>query len=136
VKFQLLQIGHCDRHFMKLNLDKIGKEVKLMLNVFWQKLFLVLILFIVINFLIAGVFFYVYYVKAQKERPVSPLLLSINQVLLESVFSKWDEKEIEFQEAMSHEFPNVFREIPLPISPVGETSSTGVATSSEEISEE
>jgi len=118
---------------MKADIKKIKKQFKPILNVFWQKLFLILILFIVIDFLIAGLFFYVYYQKAQLVEPVSPLLLSVNQVLLDSVFSKWDEKEVKFQTAISREFPNLFREITPSVPPV-EATSTPEATSSEEVS--
>lgn len=121
---------------MKLNIDKIKKEFKPILNVFWRRLFLVLILFVVIDFLIAGLFFYVYYVKVQEEESVAPLFLSVNQVLLESVFSKWDDKEVKFQTAISREFPNLFREIPLPVSSVEAIFIQESATSSDEVPEE
>ena len=116
---------------MKADKKKIKKQLKPILNVFWQKLSLVFVLFVVIDFLVAGLFFYVYYVKAQSVEPVAPLLLSVNQVLLESVFFEWDEKEVEFQGAMSREIPNLFREITPPVTPV-EATSTPQATSSEE----
>jgi len=99
------------------------------------KIIFSLLLFILIDFLIAGLFFYVYYVKAQEKEPVAPLLLSVNQVLLEGVFSKWDEKEVEFQKAISREFPNLFREIAPPVPPI-EATSTPEATSLEEVSGE
>jgi len=107
-----------------------------MLNIFWQKLFLILILFIAIDFLIAGIFFYVYYSKTQLVEPVSPLLLSVNQVLLEDIFSKWDEKEVKFQEVMTREFPNFFREVIIYIPPVEATSTEGVSIFPVEVSGE
>jgi len=134
VKFQLLKTDRYS-NYMKVDTKKIKKELKSILNVFWQRLFLVLLLFILIDFLIAGLFFYVYYVKAQEKEPVAPLLLNVNQVLLEGVFSKWDEKEVEFQKAISREFPNLFREIAPPVPPI-EATSTPEATSLEEVSGE
>ena len=121
---------------MKVDINKIKKELKPILNVFWQKLFLVLILFIVIDLLIGSLFFYSYYVKAQEEESAAPLLLGVNQVMLEGVFSKWDEKEVKFKEAISGEFPDFFRENVPSILISEATSTLESATSSEEVPEE
>lgn len=112
---------------------KIWKGIRLVLNVFWQKIFLVLVLFVVVAFLIGGVFFYLYSFKTKDKDVVAPLLLSVNQVLLDSVFSKWDSKEIKFEEAISREFPNLFKEIVLPIPSTEATSTLEISTSSEDI---
>lgn len=107
-----------------------------MLYVFWQNLLLVLITFLALDLVLGFIFFYVYYLKAQEEESVTSSILQVNHPLLESVFSRWNEKELRHQEALSpsREFPDLFREM-VPQAPSIEPTSLQ-ATTSRETSEE
>ncbi|NQU82756.1 MAG: hypothetical protein HQ539_02295 [Parcubacteria group bacterium] len=93
---------------MKIDVNKIKKQLKIVLNVFWQKLILVLLVFLLIDIVFGFVLFYSYYLKAQSDDPEVSLTLTVNKTLMDNVFSKWDEKEIKLQQVFIKEFPNFF----------------------------
>lgn len=116
---------------MKAKLGGIKKGFKRVLNVFWQNLFLVLIVLMVIDLGLGALFFYVYYSKAQAEDVEIPLTLTVNRAMMEDVFSKWDEKELQRQQALTREFPELFRKAAPPEASPEATSTPETPTSPE-----
>jgi len=111
---------------MKIDSTKIKKGIKKVLNVFWQHLFLTFIVFMLISFLFGTMIYYTYHLKAKNsDLEVTNAILTVDKVLMNDIFSKWDIDEIKAKEAEAADFPDFFRVIlEEPEIPEGETTTS------------
>jgi len=102
---------------------KIKKVIKRVSKVFWKHLFLTFVLFLLIWFLFGSFIYYKYYLKTKDiGLGETNTILTVNKVLMNDIFSKWDADEILAKKAENKDFPDFFRVIPL------ETSITTTTT--------
>lgn len=94
---------------MEIKISKIKENLNKVLKKFWQNLFLILILLLVLDLILGGIFFWKYYLRAQEKEPQVILPLKINQALMEKVSEKWAEREAIFGKAAEKEYSDPFR---------------------------
>ncbi|MBZ9572716.1 hypothetical protein KJA17_00770 [Patescibacteria group bacterium] len=94
---------------MKIKINKVKENLIELLKKFWQNLFLILILLLVLDLILGGIFFWKYYLRPQeKELQIIPPL-KISQGLMEKVSGEWARRESIFKEAEEKEYPDPFR---------------------------
>jgi len=99
---------------MKIEAKKIKEKLSKILKRFWQNLFLVLALLLLLDLILGGIFFWQYCFRTQEEKvPYFVKPLKINQALMEKVSEEWTKRESIFQEALEKEYPDPFRGIGL-----------------------
>ena len=93
---------------MKLTFREIKEGLSQTLKKISSNLLLVLVLFLVLDLVLGGIFFWQYYLKAEKEEPQVILPLKINQALLQRFSSAWQEREELFGQAALKQYPELF----------------------------
>jgi hypothetical protein len=92
--------------------DKKNKNIKEfignILKLFWQKLFLVLLLFLVLDLIIGTVFFFNHYLSVQERGKSFFLPLKINQTLANNFLKNFQEREKLFKTVSEKYYPNLF----------------------------
>lgn len=96
---------------MDIKIDKIKKPLIKLLKKFWKNLFLILIFLLLLDLILGGIFFQIFYLRAQEKEPQIILPLKINQVLLEKFSSQYSERESIFKESENKEYPDPFQGI-------------------------
>jgi len=98
---------------MEIKISKSKEKLLKLLKKFWQNLFLVLILLLVLAFALGGIFFWKYYLRVQEEKaPLYVKPLKINQVLMEKVSGEWVQRETISKTAEEKQYPDSFRGTP------------------------
>ncbi len=96
---------------MQIDLNKIKEPLLNFFKLFWQKLFLFLVFFLLIDLILGGFLFWHYYLKAEQAQIFLPPTLTINQSFLNDFSAKWQEKELNFEQALSKDFPDLFNPV-------------------------
>lgn len=94
---------------MKMKPAKIKESLLALLKKLWRNLFLMMILLLLLDLILAGILFNKYYLKVEQEKVQPPIPLKINENLLNQFSSEWQRREEVFQAAASRPYPNLFQ---------------------------
>jgi hypothetical protein len=94
---------------MKIKKEKIKIVLKRIFQRFGKNLFSLLILLLVLDLLLGGIFFWKYCLKKGEERFQLPPPLKINQALLKKFSSDFAKREAVFKSIPQKQYPDPFR---------------------------
>lgn len=94
---------------MKFKIERIKNILLKILNKFWHKLFLILILLLVFDVLIGVILFSCYCSNIEQEETKFYLPLKINQDLINQLSSEYGKREKIFNQAKEKIYPDFFQ---------------------------
>ncbi len=93
---------------MKIDSAKIKKLFKKALSAVWRKIFLALILLLLIDVLIVGLFVWRYYFEREDMSMMARPPLRVNQILINQFAGEWNDNLEHFNKALNKEYLNPF----------------------------
>ena len=99
---------------MDINIVDVIKKIKpgivKVLNKFWQNLYLLMILLLVLDLVLGGIFFSKYYLR-KEEKPQKYISIKINENLIEEFSLEYQNREKIFKEIEKKEYLDPFQGI-------------------------
>ena len=99
---------------MDVNIVDVIKKIKpgivKVLNKFWQNLYLLMILLLVLDLVLGGIFFSKYYFE-KEEKPQKYIPIKVNEDLIEEFSLEYQNREKIFNKVEKKEYLNPFQRI-------------------------
>ena len=93
---------------MKINSNKIKRLFKKAFSFIWRKIFLVLIIFLLIDCLVVGLFIWRYYFEREDMSVMVRPPLRVNQILINQFAGEWNDNLEQFNQALEKDYINPF----------------------------
>ena len=99
-----------DLKFRKIKLNGIQRFLSKLLKMFGEKPFLTSLGLILISLIIGGLVFYKYSILAENKKPeAQSSALILDEQTLQKILNTWQERQNEFEQTQTKEYPNPFK---------------------------